>query len=184
MKAFTEKFGKRVYEGDSISCSVDGFKAIATVHHDPDLGPPWREHDGHGIVREDLKENKRPGERVMGQGYARDIYFLYDFAATVKKAKAEGWDAPPYKTGTKGQQAERAAESDFRNMQAWLDDKWTWCYVLLTVYKNGIKLGSASLCGIECNYPESGNSYLCDAANELLDEALDEARKTLAKLTA
>ena len=74
--------------------------------------------------------------------------------------------------------------------KAWFNDEWFYCGIVLTVSRNGIEIDdhAASLWGIEANYPDSDNSYLRDVANELLSEALDAARVTLAdtleKLTA
>ncbi len=76
-------------------------------------------------------------------------------------------------------------------MRAWEDDEWFWCGVCLTVEKAGIQLTgdyAASLWGIDCNYPTRGkrrpNTYLREVANELLSDALAEARAALVKLAA
>ena len=42
----------------------------------------------------------------------------------------------------------------------------------------------AGLWGVEVNYPDTDNSYLTEAANELLAEALDAARAEQARLCA
>lgn len=71
-------------------------------------------------------------------------------------------------------------------MQAWREDEWFYCGIVLTVSRAGIILDdhAASLWGIEANYPDSDNAYLTDVANELLPEALDAARAALATLCA
>jgi len=71
-----------------------------------------------------------------------------------------------------------------RARNAWFDNEWFYCGVVVTVSKNGIELGEDSLWGIECNYPNSDNSYLLEVANELIKGALDAARATLAELIA
>lgn len=71
-----------------------------------------------------------------------------------------------------------AARSDFERMQAWSDDEWHWCGIVVTAYRNGIELGSASLWGIESDSGE----YLVDVANELMGEAIDDARSQVAAL--
>lgn len=70
-------------------------------------------------------------------------------------------------------------------MKAWREDEWFYCGVVLSVSVNDIVLNehAASLWGIECNYPDSDNAYLTEVANELLDEALEDARKRIAVLT-
>jgi len=60
--------------------------------------------------------------------------------------------------------------------QAWFDDEWFYCGVVIRAERDGWKKDHlASLWGIECNYPESDNSYLTEVANELLSEAIAEA---------
>jgi hypothetical protein len=66
-------------------------------------------------------------------------------------------------------------------MNAWKNDDWFYGGVVLAVEKGGVTLDrcAASLWGIECNYPKHPdaasaqddfpNSYLTEAANELLD---------------
>ena len=72
-------------------------------------------------------------------------------------------------------------------MDAWERDEWHYFGVVVVVYKSEVLLTSKygnALWGIEVNYPGADNSYLRRVANELLGEALDEARATLAKLAA
>ena len=62
-------------------------------------------------------------------------------------------------------------------MEAWRKDEWFYCGIVLSVERDGIHLDNhaASLWGIECNYPDTDNSYLSDVANELLPDALATA---------
>lgn len=64
---------------------------------------------------------------------------------------------------------------------AWHNDEWFYCGIVLTVElaDTGTILTDhgASLWGIECNFPGGDNSYLMDVANELLQEAIDEANQ-------
>lgn len=72
-----------------------------------------------------------------------------------------------------------------RILQAWKDDKWFYCGVDVTVKRHGVQLTRQyqhALWGIECNYPDTDKSYLTEVANELLQEALVDARDVLAKL--
>lgn len=181
MDHFTKGFGRYVCDGDQITCEVDSFKVTATVHHDPDMGPPWEEHDGHGPVSDWTTRDKRPGERILSTD--RDSHRFYDFAEAVKIARKDGWDAKPYKTGTAGEQAVRAAEADFLFLKAWCDDEWTWCGVAVTVSKNGVDLTGEydhALWGIECN--ASDNGHLAEIAEELVGDALDAAKTKLAEI--
>ena len=72
------------------------------------------------------------------------------------------------------------------NRKAWFDDEWFYCGIVLSVSKNEIELVkyAASLWGIECNYPDGNNDHLTEAANDLLDAAVDEADSIMAALVA
>jgi hypothetical protein len=71
--------------------------------------------------------------------------------------------------------------------KAWVDNEWYYGVLTVDVYFNNHKFGSASLFGLEINYPKSENNpnpnnYLQDVANELLSEAMADAMETLADL--
>ena len=68
--------------------------------------------------------------------------------------------------------------------QAWFDDEWFYCGIVISVSRNGVELDdhAASLWGIECNYPGSDNSYLQTVANELLEEAIEDAKGQRARI--
>lgn len=182
---FTEKFQEYACEGDRITCEVDGFTITARIERDDDMGPPWKEHDGHGPVSEWVRRGKRPGERVLSEDRGSKRY--YDWQEAIEIARRDGWDAKPYGTGTKGEQAERAVKSDFDAMKAWCDDEWSWCMVVLAMSKNGIELEDYAAClgGIELNHPQSdsGNDYLTEVANDMLDEAVEAGKEAMRTLT-
>lgn len=69
-------------------------------------------------------------------------------------------------------------------MQAWRNDEWFYCGIVLSVALDGVMLDdcAASLWGVEANYPDTDNSYLADVANELLPEAIEAGRDALARL--
>lgn len=76
-----------IYGGELIE--VEGFRFRIELEQDEFMGPPWEEHDGHGIVSEWTQRDKRPGEWVLNKDRFSKRY--YDFAGTMKKAKKEGW---------------------------------------------------------------------------------------------
>ena len=95
------------------------------IHLEPDesMGMPWEECDGHGIISERTTRDKRPGELVLHT--EGNSYLYYDFAATMKLASADGWDAEPYMTGTKGEQAYRAVMRDYEVCRQWCNgERW------------------------------------------------------------
>lgn len=71
-------------------------------------------------------------------------------------------------------------------IDAWEKDEWFYCGIVLSVSFQGIliKDKAASLWGIEANYPGSDNTYLTQTANELLSDALAEAKAERARLCA
>lgn len=133
-----------------------GITAHVKTERDDDTGAPWENCDGHGPVSEWTTRDKAAGERVLcSDGRSKRFY---DYAAAIKEAKRDGWDAPPYKTGTKGQQAARAVEHDFAFLQGWATDKWEYLGVIVTLFNaEGRELGEESVWGIEsCENPGHG----------------------------
>lgn len=145
----------------------DGLTARVTIECDQGSGPPWKESDGHGPVSDWTTRDKRPGERVLCED--RHSKRFYDWATAIKEAKRDGWDAPPYKTGTKGEQAERAVEADFQFLKDWCDDRWHYVVVCVELFDaDGNESGSDSLCGVEDN-----NGYDREQAAEMLNNLLE-----------
>ena len=84
-------------------------------------------------------------------------------------------------------EAELAAETAKAQavMDAWLNGEWDYCGVCVVVSFKGVPLTpryANALWGVERNYPESDNSYLAQVANELLGEALEQAKAKIAEL--
>ncbi len=71
-------------------------------------------------------------------------------------------------------------------MEAWRNDDWFYCGIVLSVSREGVTLceNAASLWGVEANYPGSDNACLTEVANGLLPDALASARAALARLCA
>lgn len=99
------------------------------VYPDECSGAPWDMDDSTGLVSYWTRRDKRSGEWVLSTDHGSKRY--YDFAETMKKAKREGWDTPPYRVGTKGERAVRAVTADFERLRRWCDDGW--CYATLHV---------------------------------------------------
>lgn len=83
-------------------------------------------------------------------------------------------------TMTPHEYAARAAESDFQRLRGWCDDSWSYVGVVVTASREGVKLATASLWGIESDAGE----YLVETANDLAAEAIDDALATLGALCA
>jgi hypothetical protein len=179
----TFNFGSFPGPGDTASIERDGFILTASIHHDPDYGAPWKEHDGHGDVTGWLTRAKRPGELVLITD--RHASRFYDFATAMVKARAEGWGAG---TGhdidpnlSNGERARAAVMADFTRLKAWADGLWCWVGVSVTVSKNGVQLTddySHALWGIESD----AGAYFATVSEDLAGEALTAAQAKLAEL--
>jgi hypothetical protein len=107
---------------------------------DQDMGAPWNEHDGHGIVSDWVTRDKHAGEWLLSSD--RHSKRFYDHAATMKKAKAEGWGlgadrlatltAKLGRTPTKGEITAESVRFDFEYLSGWANDNWHWCGVVVT----------------------------------------------------
>jgi hypothetical protein len=66
--------------------------------------------------------------------------------------------------------------------KAWFNDEWFFCGIILSISKNGILLdnSAASLWSVECNYPNTKNEYPTEVANDLLEEAIEQGKQSLA----
>ena len=123
-----------------------GYTVRVRVGFDECMGMPWDEHDGHGIVSKwRPKDSKAPGEMVLIED--RGSCLFYDFAATVKRARAEGWDAPPY-GGKPGERAHRAALADFEYCRRFARGDIQWIVVTVEVTRDGRVIERDSVGGI------------------------------------
>jgi hypothetical protein len=184
---FQTGFGRYASVGDTIESTRDehGRFLRATIEHDPDMGEPWKEHDGHGVVSDWRKvTTKAPGERVLYESERGRVLF-YDVQESMKIAKRDGWGCAhvgAHLAGnsihkTPGEMRACAVNRDFEALRAWCRDEWTWCGVVVSLHQecddDTIDLDPcvASLWGIDLNYPDSDNAYLLEVANDLAAEA-------------
>ena len=152
----------------------NGLTFRVTHEQDTDHGAPWEACDGHGPVSEWTSRDKLPGELVLNSDGRQCRY--YDYAEACRIARRDGWDAPPYKTGTARQRAARAARADFEYLRAWCSDEWTYMGVIVELLDDdGEAVDSASLWGIESDAGE----YLDEVAAELVDELTSAAPEKL-----
>lgn len=73
----------------------NGRAYVAECFADSDMGAPWEECDGHGIVSEWTKREKAPGEFILSDDGRKKRF--YDFAESVKIARRDGWGYAPGK---------------------------------------------------------------------------------------
>lgn len=144
---------------------------------DNDMGAPWVEHDGHGPVSEFTTRAKKPGELVLATSRGRKRY--YDYAAAIKQAKEEGWDAMPYNPQeTKGQRAHKAVMADFEYLRKWSADLWEW--KLVEVYRLGVEDGEWYYVGCLGGIDGMDQAYMLDAAKDIAAEHYPDTTKVVA----
>jgi hypothetical protein len=151
--------------------TVNGLDFAVYLEQDESAGAPWTDEDGHGPVRigsrhADGVTDKRPGERPLNQAGRRETQFFYDWQEAMRIAKRDEWDAPPYKTGTKGEQAARAVLADFNHLSGFVNGDWVYVGVrVVRLDGDGEETDeSDSLWGVE-----SGGDYWHEVAEELAD---------------
>lgn len=114
--------------------TIDGYSVSIEIHHDENMGAPWEEHDGHGIVSEWTHRDKAPGELLLCTDHRSKRY--YNFSATLELAKKDGWglnDEAKAKLATRLGRKPTAREIrveavnlDFKYCQGWCNDTWYW----------------------------------------------------------
>lgn len=155
---------------------VDGVSFRVAIEQDCDMGAPWEEHDGHGVVSEWTRRDKEPGEVVIASDHGSHRF--YDIAETMRLAKRDSWGLAPddleafeKKIGRKATRKMIAAEAvrrDCERMRQWCNDVWQWVGVIVhELDGEGEETGrTASLWGIESD----AGSYLDEVAFELAGE--------------
>lgn len=113
-----------------------GYKTTIKWFYDSDMGPPWKEEDGHGVVSDWTARDKAPGELVLSSDRGSHKRF-YDFAATVEIAKRDGWGLGDEEKAelekkfgrapTKNEIVTEAVWRNFKHLKDWCDNKWHWC---------------------------------------------------------
>jgi hypothetical protein len=123
-----------------------------TLHLAPDEcnGPPWKEEDGHGVVSEWTTRDKHPGERTLCSD--RSSKRFYDWQATMKIAKQDGWGPSPVE----------AVEADFKRLRAWCNSEWYYMVIGVEFRDRTEWLGGV----------ESDSDYYMKVAHDLADELL------------
>lgn len=150
------------YAYDTDTKEFNGRKFKVAYYYDEDMGAPWQEHDGHGVISGWERRDKTPGERILAED--KRFKLFYDVQTTMKKAKAEGWATQDTLTKSRGERAAAAVEADFKRMQAWINNDWHWTIVKVTLLdEDGEETQhSASLGGVESDYVKSVLNSLCE----------------------
>ena len=139
---------------------------------DSDTGAPWKEHDGHGIVSDWERRDKKPGEVVIASD--RGAKRFYDVAETTRIAKRDRWGVSNADTSkmTPSEIAALAVKRDMERMRGWCNDDWWWCgVVVFPLSADGDEFTSKteSLWGIESD----AGDYFDEVISELIAQIPD-----------
>lgn len=166
---------------------LDGRTFKVEVIPDDSMGAPWDEHDGHGVVSDWTRREKRPGERVLCSD--RDSHRYYDIAETMKLARKDGWGLEEEalakladrlgRKPTKREITAAAVEQDFDRLRRWCEGDWYWVGVAVTLLDDeGEETDERdSLWGIESDCED----YLEEVASELAEEILSRVNEETAE---
>lgn len=161
-----------------------GLTFAAYTAHDDSHGAPWEEDDGCGIVREARGENyanarplKNPGERFLW--WERGCGWAYDWAGTMKKARADGWGlndesraklaATLKREPTPGEIVAESVRLDFERLRRWCANEWHYVGVIVELLDTeGDGTGEEeSLWGIESDSPDYHAEVARDLAGQI-----------------
>ena len=161
------------YRTETRESGTMSFRIEWVYDHDSDA--PWDREDGHGPVSDWEHRSKRPGEMILNSN--RGSHRFYDFAEAVKLARKDGWNTAPFDWPTNGARAHAAALADFKYLQAWCNDQWHYCGIVVTLLDADGKPDSvdASLWGIE----SEGDDYHEEVIEELIAECLSQITATI-----
>lgn len=136
-KASVERCHGQVDSFEHSNCTIQ-------VHwsDDPDMGPPWAVHDGHGVVIEGSDAERLAGQLPVDRfrrlsPFDRNSYDrYYDIEASLVVARRDRWglcpDALDELQSQRGRSLaddeiiEAAVQADFEHLHAWCHDQWRW----------------------------------------------------------
>ena len=146
--------------------------------YDHDMGRPWENADGHGVMRSAYsyydKPDKRPGEVLIDCG--RGNYWIYDWQASTKQAKRDAWGVSNPPAGlTKNQLTQLAVKADFEYLRGWINDEWYYVGAVCTVLDvDGEDTNESDSCwGFETlnDYHETAGREMAEALAESTHKA-------------
>lgn len=182
---------------DTIETEYKGYTIRVNVFHDEDMGPPWEEHDGHGIVsdwinREYLESLQESSADFWELCSDRQSVRYYDAGETFKIAKRDGWGLGDNgkaelkarlgaKRLSRKQITLESVRRDFENLQAWCNDEWHWEGYQTEILKpDGTKLDvdHDSCWGYDSS---DGSNYMVGEAQGNAESAIDRHIEATAK---
>jgi hypothetical protein len=155
---------------------IKGF-TVRVEYESDNYETPWEWCDGHGKVRKsayrhgESTTDKKPGERPMNQPDRNEYQFYYDWQASMKEAKRDGWNAEPCDAPNK---AARAVLADFDYLCGWVNDEWQYVVVTVTLLDDeGDEITSDSLGMVE-TFKDYHETQALELATELVNSHIED----------
>jgi hypothetical protein len=172
------------FDGETIERGGRQFRV--NIEPDYDMGAPWKEHDGHGVISEMVRRDKLPGERILYSD--NGCQYFYHVAATMKIAKCDGWglsveniNSLARKLGrvpTRGEVVAEAVDRDFQHLAAWCNEQWTWCGVIVSDI-TGDKSAKPDYVHGVWGFESSDDHGIAECVDELVSQCLSEHAETV-----
>jgi hypothetical protein len=162
------------WRGEEARLAVQGFEVVVRKEVDEDGDTSWLGH---------FTDTWEPGAIDLTHRHTsyRPHEYKYYVSCNHPNVEKEARDLNQKCGLGKGEAYETARRYRFEDLQR-LEDyaNGEWCFygVVVTVYREGIELGSDALWGIESDSEE----YFDEAAGDLIPRAVQEAKATLKKL--
>ena len=162
-----------LYEGEETTTLPNGWSLVVKIENDNTYNPLWEDCDSMGVVKE---SRGHPGDSYTDwiMNSDRGWYRYYDWKATLPVAIREGWGAPPYRTGSKQEQAMRAMKRTYEYLRAWCNDEWHYVGLIVELRdERGCLIGEDSCWGFE----SENISYVTSEARSWAYHLIRDARK-------
>lgn len=169
----------------------DGHRIVIKWYYDHTCGPPHEHEDGHVVVYEAHKTEKRQGDSEIAYlGHGRSLFL--DHRASMEKALREGWGLPPKEFERLSQQLERFATEEEMALSAvmldadyirdWYHDRWHWCWYRIKIKDPGGRtVYRDTLGGIDSPSLEEFQEEAVENAKYWLDKELAEQQDAAAR---
>lgn len=159
------------YEGEEVTTLPNGWKIKVAFKCDQDSGPPW-DCDGYGVVTDWQRYDEHLDNWELCSD--RRSYRYYDWRTTLPIAIKDGWDAPPYRTGTPHERAMRAMKANYEYLRRWCNDDWFYVGLIVTLLdENDEELAEESCWGFESD----AMSHMADEARSWAAHMIREERR-------
>lgn len=124
------------YEGEEERVYLNGWKLVFKIVRDDDCWPPWKECDGHGKV-EWVHRILESWEHDWVLSWDGSSKLLYDYRASLKIAKRDGWGLG---------RPEDAVKADFDYLYGYCNDDWWYVGIVVELYDENERLISEESC--------------------------------------